>query len=101
MNAKNTCPLCGSKRDGRNLNTPCQNPHCQLTHAEATDRLRRTMERFTTAAPVVEERPMADYRLPDGTIVKVDDTAAKGALVIGFTLKGGRVVDAVRVRVRV
>ncbi len=38
-----------------------------------------------------------DYRLPDGRIVAVDSTAAKGAAVIGFTLVGGRVVDAVRV----
>ena len=37
-----------------------------------------------------------DYRLPDGRIVAVDSTAAKDAAVIGFTLKGGRVVDAVR-----
>ncbi len=37
-----------------------------------------------------------NYRLPDGRIVPVDATAAKGALVIGFTLKGGRVVDAIR-----
>lgn len=48
-----------------------------------------------------DERPMADYRLPDGTIVRVDDTAAKGALVIDFTLAGGRIVQAVRVRVDV
>lgn len=99
MTTKNTCPLCGSKRDGRNLDTPCPNRHCGLTHAEASERLRATMERFTTAAPV-EERPMADYRLPDGRIVKVDDTAAKGALIIGFTLAGGEIVDAVRVRVQ-
>lgn len=38
-----------------------------------------------------------DYRLPDGRIVAVDSTAAKGAAVIGFTLVGGQVVDAVRV----
>lgn len=43
-----------------------------------------------------EIRPMADYVLPDGQVVKVDDTAAKGALVIDFTLKGGRIVQAVR-----
>lgn len=55
----------------------------------------------------------ADYRLPDGRIVKVDDTAAKGAPVIDFELKAedaeaprapgqwgprGRIVQAVRVR---
>lgn len=32
---KNTCPLCGSKRDGRNLDAPCPQPQCRLTHAEA------------------------------------------------------------------
>lgn len=37
-----------------------------------------------------------DYRLPDGRIVRVDSTAAKGAAFIGFELKGGRVVEAVR-----
>lgn len=34
------------------------------------------------------------YRLPDGRIIPVDATASKGAKVIGFTEKGGRVVDA-------
>ena len=37
------------------------------------------------------------YRLPDGRVVPVDASAAKGALIIGFTLTGGRVVDAIRV----
>ncbi len=36
------------------------------------------------------------YRLPDGRLVPVDASAAKGQLIIGFTLVGGRVVDAVR-----
>jgi len=39
------------------------------------------------------------YRLPDGQVVNVDATASKGAAVIGFTLKGGRIVDAVLVTV--
>ena len=38
------------------------------------------------------------YQLPSGEIVDVDATAAKGALVIGFTLKGGQVVEAKRVQ---
>ncbi len=42
--------------------------------------------------------PLADYRLPDGSIVRVDDSAAKGATVIDFTLQGGAIVQAVRVR---
>ncbi len=37
------------------------------------------------------------YRLPDGRLVRVDASAAKGALIIGFTLQGGQVVEAVRV----
>jgi len=37
-----------------------------------------------------------DYVLPDGTTVPVDATAAKHASVIGFTLKGGRIVNAHR-----
>ena len=37
-----------------------------------------------------------DYWLPDGRIVPVDSTAAKGAALIGFTLKGGLVVTAIR-----
>lgn len=39
---------------------------------------------------------MTFYRLPDGRVVPVDATAAKDAPVIGFTLKGGQVVEAVR-----
>lgn len=38
------------------------------------------------------------YQLPDGTIINVDSTAAKGEPVIGFTLKGGQVVNATLVR---
>lgn len=38
-----------------------------------------------------------DYRLPDGRIVPVDASAAKGARFIGFTLTGGKIVTAERV----
>jgi len=37
---------------------------------------------------------MTPYRLPSGEVVMVDATAAKGAATIGFTLKGGEVVEA-------
>jgi hypothetical protein len=37
------------------------------------------------------------YQLPDGRIVRVDATASRGAPVIDFTLKGGKIVNAVRV----
>jgi hypothetical protein len=37
------------------------------------------------------------YRLPDGRIVPVDSTAAKQASRIGFTLIGGKIVQAVKV----
>jgi hypothetical protein len=40
---------------------------------------------------------LALYRLPDDQLVLVDDTAAKGAAVIDFTLKGGAIVPATRV----
>lgn len=40
---------------------------------------------------------MSWYRLPDGRLVRVDATAAKGALVIDFTLASGKIVQAVRV----
>lgn len=43
------------------------------------------------------ERVLVPYRLPDGRIVQVDDSAAKGAAIIDFTLAGGQIVDAVRV----
>ena len=43
------------------------------------------------------ERVMVAYRLPGGRIVQVDDSAAKGALVIGFELERGKQVQAVRV----
>lgn len=37
------------------------------------------------------------YQLPDGSIVPCDASATKGAAIIDFTLKGGRIVQAVRV----
>jgi hypothetical protein len=37
------------------------------------------------------------YRLPDGQIIHVQEELARGAQTIGFTLRGGEVVDAVRV----
>lgn len=43
------------------------------------------------------ERVMASYRLPDGTIVQVDDSAAKGAKEIAYTLPGGVIVIASRI----
>lgn len=45
------------------------------------------------------ERVLVYYQLPDGAVVRVDDSAAKGAPTIDFTLQGGRIVTAVRVRV--
>lgn len=41
-------------------------------------------------------RSFTDYRLPDGRIVPVDATAAKLEPIIGFQLKGGVIVDAIR-----
>src|SRR5690349_19937469 len=41
-------------------------------------------------------RELVNYRLADGTIVAVDDSAAKGAPEIDFTLKGGAIVKATR-----
>lgn len=43
------------------------------------------------------ERILVPYRLPDGAIVQVDDSAAKGARCITYTMKGGVVVRAFRV----
>lgn len=37
------------------------------------------------------------YRLPDNRIVNVDASAAKGALLITYTLAGGEIVEAMRV----
>jgi len=67
----------------------------------AHDRKRDAVARV--AALNDASRIMVDYRLPDGRIVRVDDTAAKGAAVIAFEMArepgGPRVfVDAVRVR---
>jgi hypothetical protein len=47
--------------------------------------------------PDYTERTLVDYQLPDGTVVKVDDSAAKGAATIDFTLQGGKIVQATRV----
>lgn len=43
------------------------------------------------------ERVLVPYRLPDGRIVQVDDSAAKGAMVIAFELRRGVMVEAERV----
>jgi hypothetical protein len=43
------------------------------------------------------EMTFTHYRLPDGTVVPVDASAAKDAPAIGFTLRDGRVVTATRV----
>lgn len=43
------------------------------------------------------ERRMVPYRLPDGTVVQVDDSAAKGLPFIDFTLEAGLIVQAERV----
>jgi hypothetical protein len=48
------------------------------------------------AATGPDARELAPYRLPDGTVVRVDATAAKGAAAISFTLAGGRIVTAER-----
>jgi len=45
-------------------------------------------------------RRMVPYRLPDGRVVQVDASAAKDARVIGFTLVGGEIVDAIAVTTR-
>jgi hypothetical protein len=45
----------------------------------------------------VEPMELTPYRLPDGTIVQVDASAAKDARVIGFTLQGGQIVSAERI----
>ena len=41
--------------------------------------------------------PFTLYQLPDGRIVQVDASAAKGALIIDYTLADGRIVYARRV----
>jgi hypothetical protein len=43
-----------------------------------------------------EGHVLADYRLPDGRVVSVDDTACKGLPVIDFALADGSMVQAVR-----
>lgn len=44
--------------------------------------------------------PRAWYRLPGGALIPVDDTAAKGASVIEYTLADGTIVRAVRALVQ-
>jgi hypothetical protein len=46
-----------------------------------------------------EHGPRALYLLPGGEPVWIDDTAAKGLNVIGFTLRGGEIVNAYRAKV--
>lgn len=36
------------------------------------------------------------YLLPDGRFVEIDSELARGRFFVSFTLKGGRVVDAMR-----
>lgn len=57
----------------------------------------RTVSRVPYVHDLDNPRPMVPYRLPDGTIVQVDDSAAKGARVIDFSLGGGAIVKATRV----
>jgi hypothetical protein len=41
---------------------------------------------------------MVTYQLPDGSLVRVPYDVCKAASVITYTLKGGRIVDAIIVR---
>jgi hypothetical protein len=64
--------------------------------------MREAHEDETPSVQVQKREPMSemtftDYRLPDGSIVACDASATKNAAEIGFTLKGGTVVRAVRV----
>jgi hypothetical protein len=45
----------------------------------------------------MNNRTLTPYRLPDGRIVPVDASAAKGAAAIDFTLEDGQIVQATRV----
>jgi len=44
------------------------------------------------------ERILVPYALPNGEIVKVDNSAAKNAMIIDYTLRGGKIVQALKVR---
>lgn len=43
---------------------------------------------------------MVTYELPDGTRIQLPYDLTHGAFLVGFTLSGGRVVDAIRVSTR-
>ncbi len=45
------------------------------------------------------ERVLVYYQIPNGSVIRVDDSAAKGAPTIGYTMQGGEVVTATRVSV--
>lgn len=76
--------------------------HCWTGNHQACNGLLRTSYGFCRCADQGHtdgfvERVLVPYRLPDGRIVQVDDSAAKGAMVIGFELSRGHIVEAVRV----
>ena len=45
----------------------------------------------------MSEQTFDRYRLPDGSIVRIDASASKGLATIDFTLKGGAIVLATKV----
>lgn len=74
--------------------------HCQSAKPNHFDdclwvRISAVIKALRASAPA--QRRWATYRLPDGTLVAVDDTAAKGASIIDYTLRGGKIVLAIRV----
>lgn len=46
--------------------------------------------------PIIPQRRLTDYRLPDGRIVPIAADCAQGAALVDFTLADGEIVYAVR-----
>lgn len=71
---------------------------CLASDADAFTADAGHLERFRYQDQDDSPRPLWPYVLPDLTVVQVDDSAAKGALTIDYTLLGGRIVEAARMQ---
>lgn len=80
--------------------TACSDPNKTAAEYRAalTEICNLALQGAGTVVPPAESRDLAPYQLPDGRLVLVDASAAKGAPLIDFTLADGSIVPASAVR---
>jgi hypothetical protein len=79
---------------------PTHDPHCTCPDciADHATQLGQPIDFHQPIATRHADEPAPDwYKLPDGSIVPTDSTATKGAGTIDYTLRGGHIVQALRV----